>query len=222
MMVDILYYYNSVDTLYYYNSVDSLYYYNSVDSLYYYNSVDSLYYYNSVDILYYYNSDEAALASKESELRKVQGLFDKLKSAQEEDKVALEAAQRKFQAVSSGLLSADDGTNATLEDQLMNAKQAVAQAQTEKKQAEMQLAPCQKELREKEQEMKKTSSNYEGDRQKLENMERELKTLEDSRVPSLRIWTCCDNIVTRLESNSVFSLLALVAALLVLSVSLLV
>nr|CAD7443555.1 unnamed protein product [Timema bartmani] len=122
--------------------------------------------------------DDAALASKESELRKVQGLFDKLKSAQEEDKVALEAAQRKFQAVSSGLLSADDGTNATLEDQLMNAKQAVAQAQTEKKQAEMQLAPCQKELREKEQEMKKTSSNYEGDRQKLEKMERELKTLE--------------------------------------------
>nr|CAD7458875.1 unnamed protein product [Timema tahoe] len=122
--------------------------------------------------------DEAALASKENELRKVQGLFDKLKSAQEEDKVALEAAQRKFQAVSSGLLSADDGTNATLEDQLMNAKQAVAQAQTEKKQAEMQLAPCQKELREKEQEMKKTSSNYEGDRQKLEKMERELKTLE--------------------------------------------
>nr|CAD7394978.1 unnamed protein product [Timema cristinae] len=128
--------------------------------------------------MYNIKFDEAALASKESELRKVQGLFDKLKSAQEEDKVALEAAQRKFQAVSSGLLSADDGTNATLEDQLMNAKQAVAQAQTEKKQAEMQLAPCQKELREKEQEMKKTSSNYEGDRQKLENMERELKTLE--------------------------------------------
>jgi structural maintenance of chromosome 2 len=59
------------------------------------------------------------LSAKEAELQKVQGLFQKLKDADKADAEALAAAQRKFQAVSAGLVTDDGGGDSTLQDQLM-------------------------------------------------------------------------------------------------------
>ncbi|PSN36598.1 Structural maintenance of chromosomes protein 2 [Blattella germanica] len=123
--------------------------------------------------------DEASLASKEGELKNVEGLFTKLKDTDKADAEALTAAQRKFQAVSAGLMASDDGADATLQDQLMAVKQEVAQAQTEAKQSQMQLQHCQTELNDKQQEMKQTATDYQKDKKNLENMEKELTKLQN-------------------------------------------
>jgi hypothetical protein len=59
------------------------------------------------------------LAAKEAELQKVQGLFQKLKDRATADAEALAAMQRKFQALSTGLMTDDSGGDSTLQDQLM-------------------------------------------------------------------------------------------------------
>lgn len=59
------------------------------------------------------------MSDKEAELQKLQGLFQKLRDTDKADTEALAAAQRKFQAVSSGLLTDDGGGDSTLQDQLM-------------------------------------------------------------------------------------------------------
>jgi structural maintenance of chromosome 2 len=59
------------------------------------------------------------LSAKEAELQKVQGLFQKLKDTDTADAEALAAAQRKFQCLSTGLLTDDRGGDSTLQDQLM-------------------------------------------------------------------------------------------------------
>ena len=59
------------------------------------------------------------MSDKEAELRKLEGLFQKLRDTDKADTEALAAAQRKFQAVSSGLLTDDGGGDSTLQDQLM-------------------------------------------------------------------------------------------------------
>jgi len=68
---------------------------------------------------YAWFQDEASLSDKEAELQKLQGLFQKLRDTDKADTEALAAAQRKFQAVSSGLLTDDGGGDSTLQDQLM-------------------------------------------------------------------------------------------------------
>lgn len=60
------------------------------------------------------------MKEKEKILSKAEDVFLQLKQADKEDSEALEAAQRKFQAVSSGLLTSEDGQDATLQDQLMS------------------------------------------------------------------------------------------------------
>ncbi|XP_069678521.1 structural maintenance of chromosomes protein 2 [Periplaneta americana] len=123
--------------------------------------------------------DEASLAAKEAELQKVQGLFQKLKDTDKMDAEALAAAQRKFQAVSAGLVTDGEGGDATLQDQLMAAKQEVAEAQTNVKQSQMQLQHCQKELKEKAQEMGQTATDYQKDKKNLEKMEKELGAMKN-------------------------------------------
>jgi structural maintenance of chromosome 2 len=59
------------------------------------------------------------LSAKEAELQKLQGLFQKLKDTERSDAEALAAAQRKFQALSTGLIADDGGGDSTLQDQLM-------------------------------------------------------------------------------------------------------
>lgn len=53
-------------------------------------------------------------------MSEVEDLFNKMKNEEQKDLEAFAAAQKKYQAVSSGLFSSDeDGSDATLQDQLM-------------------------------------------------------------------------------------------------------
>lgn len=47
-------------------------------------------------------------------------VFLQLQKAEQEDREALEVAQRKLQAASSGLVASEGGGEATLQDQLMS------------------------------------------------------------------------------------------------------
>lgn len=122
--------------------------------------------------------DTNALASKEKELEKVGGLFQTLKEMDQKDNEAVIEAQKKYQKISAGLLESEDGTNATLEQQLINAKQSITQAQTELKQCKMTLDHNSQQLSKKQKEMKNTANEYQRYKVGLETKEKELKTLE--------------------------------------------
>ncbi|EZA59560.1 hypothetical protein DMN91_011082 [Ooceraea biroi] len=128
--------------------------------------------------------DRNVLASKEKEVEKVGGLFQKLREMDQKDSEAVLEAQQKYQKVSAGLLESEDGENATLEQQLINAKQNITQAQTELKQCEMmlnhnrqQLSKRQKDTRNTENEYKKYSADLERKEKDLKNLENELQKL---------------------------------------------
>ncbi|XP_063221028.1 structural maintenance of chromosomes protein 2 [Bacillus rossius redtenbacheri] len=133
---------------------------------------------NKKQLLKGLKEDESVLAGKKAELGKVGATFERMKEEEQADQEALAAAERKFQAVSSGLLTNDDGLEATLEDQLMSARQALTQADTGAKQAAMQLQHCERELKQKRQEMNQTSSQYKRDEEQLRLKERQLQALE--------------------------------------------
>lgn len=65
------------------------------------------------------SKDEDALKVKETELNKVAELFQSLKAADEADSNAFAEAQKRFQAVSAGLATNDDGEAASLQEQLI-------------------------------------------------------------------------------------------------------
>ncbi|XP_012285924.1 structural maintenance of chromosomes protein 2 [Orussus abietinus] len=124
--------------------------------------------------------DERLLATKEEELNAVGNLFKKLKEDEQRDHAALLAAQEKYQRISSGLLENENGENATLEQQLITAKQNATQAQTEIKQCEMALTHAKEQLSKKEKEMHNTDKEYVNDSKQLENKEKQLKNTENN------------------------------------------
>lgn len=113
------------------------------------------------------------------EIDNVGGLFEQLKEQDRLDSEAVVAAQEAYQKISSGLLQCDDGTNATLEQQLINAKQNLSQAQTEIKQCEMTLVQNKQQLVAKKSEMQSTENDYRKDNKKLEDMQKDLKNFEN-------------------------------------------
>lgn len=123
--------------------------------------------------------DKNALILKEKELEKVGGLFQNLKEMCQKDTEAVLEAQEKYQKISAGLLESEDGKNATLEQQLINAKQSVTQAQTELKQCEMTLNHNRQQLKKKEKDMYNTENEYKKYDVDLEKKEKELKSLEN-------------------------------------------
>ncbi|RZF41522.1 hypothetical protein LSTR_LSTR000236 [Laodelphax striatellus] len=122
--------------------------------------------------------DQAALAEKQKYLDKVKNIFDQLRSADQQDSEALAAAQRRYQAVSAGLIASDDTGESTFQDQLIRVKQAVAQAQTEIKQCGMRLSHNQRELKTKEDEMKRTASDFAKEQKQLTAQESELQAIQ--------------------------------------------
>lgn len=118
--------------------------------------------------------DEQALALKESDQSKTGGQFSSLKEAEAADAEAFAAAQRKYQAVSAGLLSNDDGEDATLQEQLMGAKQAVSNASTEKKESEMEMEHIKTELGKKEKLLNQNSKTYTQDLATLAKLDKEV------------------------------------------------
>lgn len=123
--------------------------------------------------------DKNALTLKEEELEKVGGFFENLKEMDQKDTEALLKAQEKYQKISAGLLESEDGKNATLEQQLINAKQSITQAQTELKQCEMMLNHNKQQLSKKQKDMHSTENEYKKCNMDLEKKEKELKNLEN-------------------------------------------
>lgn len=64
--------------------------------------------------------DEAMLAKKEAEMGELGGLFESLKQADERDTKAFEEAKKRFEEISSGLATNEDGQAASLQDQLIS------------------------------------------------------------------------------------------------------
>ncbi|XP_011496174.1 PREDICTED: structural maintenance of chromosomes protein 2 [Ceratosolen solmsi marchali] len=123
--------------------------------------------------------EENLLGIKQKEIEKVGGLFEKLKEQDRLDSDALVIAQEAYQKISSGLLQCDDGSNATLEQQFINVKQNLSEAQTEIKQCEMTLAHNKQQLNKKKIDMQSTETEYKKDNKKLEDMQKALKNFEN-------------------------------------------
>lgn len=123
--------------------------------------------------------DENAFTSKQTEYSKVEELFKTLKETDEQDCKAVLLAQEKYQKISAGLLESQDGENATLEQQLISAKQNVIEAQTQHKQCEMTLNHNRKQLEKKKVDLKNTGDEYKKYTKDLENKEKEVKNLEN-------------------------------------------
>lgn len=64
--------------------------------------------------------DQAALVQKENKLKSVGGTFENLKTTFEADEKATADAEKKMEAISSGLMTNDAGEAMSLQDQLMS------------------------------------------------------------------------------------------------------
>lgn len=87
---------------------------------------------------------------------------------------ALEIAQKKYEAVCAGMEVNDDGVAETLQDQLMKAREAAMAANTEIKQAEMNLTFSQRELKEKSKNITGNAGDYEKNKAALVKVQREV------------------------------------------------
>ncbi|KAK3089416.1 hypothetical protein FSP39_003470 [Pinctada imbricata] len=104
--------------------------------------------------------------------------LERLQSQSTADQEAHEAAQKHYQAVSAGLSSNTDGEDASLNDQLITAKNEISAAETDTKQAHMRLKHAQQEIKKKQDELKKTEQGYKKDQASYESLQKNLETLQ--------------------------------------------
>lgn len=64
--------------------------------------------------------DIKVMETKKKEGEKLQGMFDKMRAQDQADNDALAAAEKRLQAISSGMYSTGDGEDATLQEQLIS------------------------------------------------------------------------------------------------------
>ncbi|XP_055592963.1 structural maintenance of chromosomes protein 2 [Uranotaenia lowii] len=121
--------------------------------------------------------DENALSKKEAEMQKTGDMFQSLKDADEADAKGFADAQKHFEAVSAGLSTNEDGEAATLQDQLMAAKQKAAESATAIKQSEMELKHSQQLLKEKQGDMNSSDAAYLDDKKKLTKVENQIQSI---------------------------------------------
>lgn len=57
---------------------------------------------------------------KEKEYGKLQGMFDSMREQDAADKLALTEAEKRLQAISSGMYTSDEGESGTLQEQLIS------------------------------------------------------------------------------------------------------
>lgn len=124
------------------------------------------------------SEDESTLLKKQQAMSKVQGEFQSLKDADATDAKAYEDAQRKFEAVSQGLSTNEDGQATTLQEQLIAAKQQLSEAQTTIKTSEMELRHTRNLLNQKEGETQTNDAAYIKDKGHHDQLEAEIKNLE--------------------------------------------
>lgn len=142
--------------------------------------------------------DKKFLMNKESEMQKVQGLFQNLKDTDAADSLASADAQKRFEAISVGLSTNEDGEAASLEDQLISrnilnknlfslinlpsfftdAQSQLSEATTKIKESEMVMKDSEIQLRQKKAEMNFNDGNYREEKSESDRMEIEMKTLE--------------------------------------------
>ncbi|XP_064624320.1 structural maintenance of chromosomes protein 2-like isoform X2 [Lineus longissimus] len=124
------------------------------------------------------DDDKKALEKQQKEQEKHRANFEKLQNESQQDQESYTAAQKHFHAVSSGLSSNADGEDATLNGQLIGAKQAISTAETATKQAQMKLKHNEKEIKKKQGELKKTEQGYKKDQQAHEAIKATIQKLE--------------------------------------------
>lgn len=146
------------------------------------------------------SKDEEALQSKEAQVAKVGGLFQKLKETDENDSKAFSDAQKRFQAISAGLDMNEDGQASSLQEQLISeylflrmiqlakptiffsisiaTKTKLSEATTTIKKSEMDLKYMTKVLQDKEKTQTKSDTSYQKNQQNLANKEQEVKQIE--------------------------------------------
>ncbi|XP_037905557.1 structural maintenance of chromosomes protein 2 [Hermetia illucens] len=129
--------------------------------------------------------DEKTLVSKENQMEKFKDMFQKLKDADEEDAKAYADAQKRFEAITQGLSTNEEGEAASLQDQLMTAKQHLIEAQTSIKQNDMELKHSKKTLNQKKSESQTKDADYLKDKNLQDQMSANIKQLqaELSRLP---------------------------------------
>ncbi|XP_071166504.1 structural maintenance of chromosomes protein 2-like [Mytilus edulis] len=131
------------------------------------------------DLVKQSDNDKKTLQSKQKEIDKVAKDLEKLQAQSNEDQEAYTAAQNRFQAVSAGLSSNTDGEDATLNDQLLTAKNDISKAQTETKQAQMRLKHARDEVKKKQAEVKKTEQDYKKDTSAYDSIKKNMQNLEN-------------------------------------------
>ncbi|KAL9913047.1 structural maintenance of chromosomes 2 [Glossina fuscipes fuscipes] len=129
--------------------------------------------------------DEKSLQLKQKEMDKAKNLFQNLKEADSADSLAYEEAQKKYEAVSQGLSTNEDGQASSLQDQLINAKQSLSEAQTLIKTSDMELKHSRQLLRQKESETQTNDAAYTKDKNlhdklqsEIQNISQKLKSIE--------------------------------------------
>ena len=93
----------------------------------------------------------------------MQNVYDALRKEDDNCQAALKEAQDRYQAISIGQFSTDSGGTATLQDQLMIAKNEMSTAVTEIKMADSKIKDNAEQTKKKQVEMKKTEAEYKRD-----------------------------------------------------------
>ncbi|XP_077293601.1 structural maintenance of chromosomes 2 [Arctopsyche grandis] len=128
--------------------------------------------------------DEKAYISKKNQLDQMENSFGSLRSEMEEDAKLLTEAQDRFQAASSGLQVTESG-QASLQDQLIAAKQSASEASTlisqhtmEKNHMTEKLKTLQKEASTSTLQYKKQQANIISIEKEVENLKNDLANIQ--------------------------------------------
>ncbi|XP_055382304.1 structural maintenance of chromosomes protein 2 [Condylostylus longicornis] len=121
--------------------------------------------------------DNDALIKTMSKMEKVKDLFQSLKDADEKDSKIYEESQKKFEALTQGLSTNEEGEASSLQDQLINAKKQVSEAQTAIKTSEMELKHTKQILKQKQSETQVNDAAYLKDKKLLNQIENDLERI---------------------------------------------
>lgn len=121
--------------------------------------------------------DENVLKTKTNSLQKIESTFQRLADEEETDKKDLEKARQKFQALSAGFVVDEEGNEGTLQDKLMAAQRAIADAKLEIETIKRKKPHCESELKLKSAEIAKVEGEFQKDDKTREKLEREVSTL---------------------------------------------
>jgi len=118
--------------------------------------------------------DENVLRTKNEALRKINSTYQKLVQEEETDKNNLEKARQKYQAMSTGMIVDDEGNEETLQDKIMAAQRAVADAKLEVETIKRKKPHCESERKNKSTELARMETEFRKDIMTQEKLEKEV------------------------------------------------